>query len=199
MRKLFVPILIVFLIIGCDQNQQMMKPVLTPEVTAEPPLPEPPPPPAEEVIPEITHSNALELRLGETYRMRPSSYDELDDGFGNSTIWYIYWGNVDNRGRLHKGVSTDDPKTRLTFHLKVIDKNPYSHTLDGKPVIDWIDQDDGTIIYDEIVIRVTERVFKNETEKTGGPRGNRFTYAVAQYWAEPIKNLTHPDRTFEYE
>ncbi len=198
MKKLFILSLMIFVIIGCDQGQKMMKPVLTPEpeVIAEPSIPEPPPP-VEEVIPEITHSNALRLRLGETYRLRPSSYYELPDGFGELTIRYIYWGTVDDQGRLHKGVSPEDPKTRLKFYL--IDKNPYSRTLDGKPVIDWVDLDDGSRVYDEILIRVTTGPIWDETEKTGGPRGDRFTYAVADYWAVPIENLTHPDRTFEYE
>lgn len=92
------------------------------------------------VYPEITHANALNLMRGETYRLRPSGYSESDDGFGDSTIRDIYWGTVDPWGRLHKGVLPDDPKTLVTFDLR--DKNPYRQTLDGKPVIDSIEQDD---------------------------------------------------------
>ena len=204
LKKFSIPVFLCVLIslVGCDQGQKMMKPVLTPEPTHAKDEPPPPETDAQETVyPEVTHANALKLKLSETYRMRPSGYFEVENGFGESTIWYIYWGNVDNRGRLHKGVLPEDPKTHLTFHLdrNNIDKLPYSQTLDEKPVIDWIEQDDGTLIHDEIVIRVTTDPFWDETEKIGGPRGDTFTYASAQYGAVAIENLTHPDRKFEYE
>ncbi len=196
MKTTYIFLILLVVFSACDEGKKMVD-----DVIQEPAPTETPTPPAEEVIPEVTHSNALRLRIGETYRMRPSGYFEFENGFGDSLIWYIYWGNVDTEGRLHKGVLPDDPKTRLTFHLdrSNIDKLPYSQTLDEKPVIDWIEQADGTLIHDEIVIRVTERVFADETEYIGGPRGDTFTYAVAQYGAVAIENLTNPDRTFEYE
>lgn len=155
------------------------------------------------IYPSVTHTNALELKRGETYRIRPPGYDDWDKvGLGDKTILRIYWGNVDNIGQLSKGVSPDDPKTCVTFDLR--DKNPYSQTLDGKPVIDSIKQEDGTIRYDEILIRIeSERIqvisVEHQTKRTGGRRGNRFTYQEATYWAVPVKNLTNSDRTFEYE
>lgn len=176
-----------------------VKPALIPEqLLVEPPMPETEVP----VYPEVTHANALDLKRGEAYRLRPSSYDEFDDGFGDSVIASIYWGTVDSSGHLYKGVSPDDPKTRVEFDLR--DKRPYSQTLDGTRVIDWIEQDDGTLIHDEILIRIeSERIqvigVEHPTQRTGGPRGEKFTYQAAIYWAVPIENLTHPDRKFEYE
>ena len=196
MKSLMALMLLVVFIAGCNQGQKMMKPVLTPEQ----PMPETKA--QETVYPEVTHANALDLKLGETYRMRPLSYDEWDQGIGDSVITRIYWGTVDPSGLLHKGVSPDDPKTRVEFDLR--DKRPYSQTLEGKPVIDSIEQDDGTRRHDEILIRVeSERIqvigVVHQTQRTGGPRGDRFTYEAATYWAVPIENLTHPDRKFEYE
>ena len=118
-------------------------------------------------------------------------------------------GNVDQSGQLLKSGETlkgvlpeDNPKVRVTFDLR---KNPYSQTLvDQKPVIDWVEQADGTRIYDQLLIQVeSERLFvvgvEHQTQRTGGRRGQTFTYHVATYYATPIENLTHPDRTFEYE
>lgn len=204
MKATYIFLILLVIFSACDEGKKMIDDVIqepAPPQTQTPIPIETPTPPVEEMIPEITHSNALRLRIGETYRMRPSGYLEVENGFGESLIWYIYWGNVDWEGRLHKGVLPDDPKTHLTFHLdrNNIGKLPYSQTLDEKPVIDWIEQADGTLIHDEIVIRITRSVFWDETEKTGGPRGEGFTYATAQYGAVAIENLTHPDRTFEYE
>ena len=177
-------------------KQEEMKPVLTLEPVPEQPIPETEAP--EPVSPEeITFANALELQIGETYRMRPSSYDTRDDRFGDKNIRAIYWGTVDNHGRLQNGVSPDDPKMRSKFFLK---KEPYSQTLDEKNVIDWVEQTDGTRIYDEILIKITDQLVLPRTgEKLGGSRGNRFTYKFANYGAVLIENLTHPDRKFEYE
>ena len=205
LKKFGIPVILCVIVIltGCDQGiPKMMKPVLTPEpTTVEQPMSEaetPDEPEIQEpVYSEITHANALELQIGETYRMRPASYDAWDNGFGDKTIRTIYFGTVDNRGQLQKGVSPDNPKMVSAFFLQ---KEPYSQTLEGKPVIDFIEQDDGTRIYDEILIQVTDRNTLPQTgEKLGGSRGNRFTYKFANYGAVLIENLTHPDRKFEYE
>ena len=181
-------------------KQEEMKPVLTLEPVSEQPIPETEA--QEPVYPEVTHENALNLIQGETYRLRPSSVHEFEDGFGDSVIASIYWGTVDAWGQLHKGVSPEDPKTRVEFDLR--DKRPYSQTLDNKRVIDWVEQDDGTFLHNEILIRIESKRIQvigveHPTQRTGGPRGNRFTYEAATYWAVPIENLTHPDRKFEYE
>lgn len=151
-------------------KEPMSTSVNTEQPPVEPPMPETQR--QETVYPEVTHANALELKRGETYRMRPSGYSGYDNAFGDSVIADIHWGTVDLWGQLHKGVSQDDPKTQVIFNLR--DKNPYSQTLDGKPVIDSIEQDDGTFIYDEILIRIaSERIqvigVEHPTKRTGDP------------------------------
>ena len=113
-KKFWIPLLCVIVILaGCDEGQKMMKPALTPKPIAEQPPVEQPMPETEveaTVYPEITHENALNLIPGETYRIRPSSYDESPDGFGDLIIWRIYWGTVDSSGKLHKSVSPGTPE-----------------------------------------------------------------------------------------
>ena len=199
LKKFGIPVILCVIVIltGCDEGiPKMMKPVLTPEpTTVEQPMSEPEV--QETVYPEITYENALDLQIGETYRMHPSSYEAWDNGFGDNTIRSIHFGSVGRSGQIHKGVSPDDPKMSSAFFLR---KEPYSQTLDGKNVIDWIEQDDGTRRYDEILIQITDRLtLPQKGEKIGGPRGDRFTYMFANYGAVVLENLTHPDRKLEYE
>ena len=149
----------------------------------------------EEVLPEVTLDNVLNLKPGEKYRLRPSKIAEGTEHFGDWRIAHFYWGNVEGgAGRLSPDYTPDDLKVSVSFVLK---PQPYSQTLDGKPAIEFEKLPDGGIVFDEVVIQISKKV--REGEKTEGPRGNKFTYTLVFYHIVAIKNLTHPDRTFEYE
>lgn len=193
-RKFWYPVLLCMIIIlaGCDDGKQMMKPVLTPEPTTQPPTVTHPMPETEATVyPEITFENVLNLAPGEKYRLRPIDSHE---GSGDEGIIYsIGWGSIGEDRRLHEGFTEADPKIRAWFSMANTGKAPYAKTLDGKPVI--VKEP----LWDEIVIQIVENQWGGGVQETGGPRGNRFEFTLVEYAAILIENLTHPDRTFEYE
>lgn len=148
----------------------------------------------EEVISEVTFDNALTLLPGEKYRLRFSDYQATVDEFGRSLVSEINWGSVNRDGSLVRGFTIDDPKVNVSF---IIFPKIYYKTLDGERVFECEDRTDGKLLCDEIIITIRKRGY--ETKSTGGPRDQRFTYTQLQYHAMAIGNLTHPDRTFEYE
>ena len=178
-RSIFLILLIVF--IACDDMQKPMRNVISAPAT-------------EELLPKVTFDNVLNLRPGEKYRLRPSRMAEgKRNDFSDWRIHHFWWGNVEeDPGRLLKDYTPDDPKVSVSFFLN---PQPHSQTLDGKRVFKRLP--DGDIVFDEVAIQITKKV--REGEKTAGTKDNKFTYSFAVYDVVVIKNLTHPDRTFEYE
>ena len=193
-KKFWIPFFLCVIVIlaGCDQGQKMMKPALTPEPTTQPPTVKQPMPEKEATVyPEITFENVLDLAPGEKYRLRPIDSHE---GTGDEGIIYsIGWGSIGEDRRLREGFTEADPKIRAWFSMGNAGKAPYAKTLDGKPVIVKAP------VWDEIVIEIVENQWGGGLQQTGGPRGNRFEFTLVEYAAILIENLTHPDRTFEYE
>ena len=185
LKKFWIPVIlcVIVILVGCDQSQRLMKPILTPEPVSEPTIE---PMPKQGEYPEITYANVLDLAPGR-YRMRPAGYSETIEG-NDSIIVDMQWGTVDMWGSLYQGVAADAPKVSIHFELT---KSPYSQTLDGKRVIEFEPE------WDEIVIEIVSR--SSVGKETGGSRGNRFEYDQVIYQATLMENLTHPDRKFEYE
>ena len=178
-RTIFLILLIVF--IACDDMQKPMRNVIRAPAT-------------KELLPQVTFDNVLNLRPGEKYRLRPSRMAEgKRDDFSDWRIHHFWWGNVDEgAGQMSKDYTPDDPKVSAFFVLK---PQPHSLTLDGKRVFERLP--DGDIVFDEVVIQITNKV--REDVKTEGTGYNKFTYSLVVYDVVAIKNLTHPDRTFGYE
>lgn len=149
----------------------------------------------EALVTALTFDNALDLSPGMRYRFRPRGYSEGTDGLGDWQFHEFYWGSVDEGvGQLREGFTMDSPKFAVIFNLT---SKPYSYTLDGTPIVEWLRVDDAPDVFDEIVIEVNRKT--REEVLLGGPRRNRFTYPLVVYEAVAIENLTHPDRMFEYE
>lgn len=189
MKRAFV-ILSLFVLVACHSGKQIMKPIVTPEQ------------PDETIVlpPSITFENVFELERGQQYRMIPTRawytrFTIIEPFFSphaapnqESTIWSVLWGSVgENPPGLLKSFTDSDPKVQARFSMADADKKPYALTLDGKKVIE-----EG----DEIVIEIVS--FSANRVEEGGTRGNKFDYQVVEYAAILIKNLTHPDRAFEY-
>ena len=194
MKSLYVFLMILIMLSSCRGMQKPMRDVIKEPADLATPETRPENETTEEVLPEVTFDNVLNLKPGEKYRLRPSRMAEgKQDNFSDWRIHYFWWGNVDEGpGRLLKDYTPDDPKVSVFFELN---PQPYSETLDGKRVFERLP--DGDFVFDEIVIQITKKV--REGEKTAGTRDNKFTYSFAVYDVVVIKNLTHPDRTFEYE
>ena len=194
LKKIWYPVLLCMIVIlaGCDRRQKMIQP-FPPNITEPPFIPQAVHP-TEDVIPEITFENVLNLAPGGKYRLRPIDADEGsgDEGF----IYGVGWGSIGEDRRLREGFTAADPKIRAWFSTSnpsTVGKLPYAKTLDGKPVIVKAP------VWDEIVIQIVENPWGKSLQETGGPRGNRFEFTRVEYAAILIENLTHPDRTFEYE
>ncbi len=152
-------------------------------------------PNTEALVTALTFDNALDLRPGVRYRFRPTGYSEGTDGLGDWQFHEFFWGSIDaGVGQLREGFTMDSPKLAVIFNLT---PKPYSYTLDGTPIVEWLRVDDAPDVFDEIVIEVNRKT--REEVLLGGPRRNRFTYPLVVYEAVAIENLTHPDRMFEYE
>ena len=216
-KKFWIPffLCVIVMLAGCDQGQKMMKPVLTPE-TEEPKVIEPPPP-AEEVIPEITLYNLLELVPGKKYRFSPLTTAGTSGGVDFRKTEVFTFGNVashiqktpfredlppmlvsDSPAELVKGFSPDAPKVSAHFILKPA---PYAYTPEGEPVIKqyFPDSEEDLNRNDEIVIEIKQKIKQSEHTAPGGRGRDPYIFNLVIYEAVAIENLTHPDRIFEYE
>ena len=208
LQKFGIPVILCVIVIltGCDQGQKMMKPILTPETTppvvteeigapADPvsdPIARPDPftETIVESLPELTFDNALTFEPGQRYRMIPTDVETGRPPDGG--IFSVSWGNVNVDGKLIEGFTVNDSNVFVWFSMINAGKVPYAFTVDGRNVIE-----EG----DEIVIEIVERSgFEgSDALQPGGVRGNKFQYRHIEYSAILIRNLTHPDRKFEYE
>ena len=101
MKTLYVFLLILIMLSSCRGMQKPMRDLIkepadlaTPEKTPENET-------TEEVLPEVTFDNVLNLKPGEKYRLRPSKIGEGKEHFGDWRIAHFYWGNVEGgAGRL---------------------------------------------------------------------------------------------------
>lgn len=162
--------------LGCDQGKKMAALVMgTDDPTSE--AKDPPPVLAEEVIPEITFENVLDLEVGKKYRIKPSSYTEsYARNWFDHTIPNLFFSSV------REGIPADTLAVEARFTLNPA---PYLLTPDHVHVITR------SPVYDEIIIEI-----KQKTEQ-GEARGGLFT--IVTYEAVAIENLTNPDLKFEYE
>ena len=200
MKKLFILPLLIFVIIGCDQGQQMMKPVLKPEPTIQPPtLKEPLTDPSAEVAvyPKVTFENVLDLIPGEKYRLRPLSISGQGHGL-DAIITDLVFGSLTNVGpvALRPDLPADTLKVVAWFTLTPA---PYETTPDSEPVFGIFDWQGSAGEPDEIIIEIKEKTELVERTSPGGRGRDPSTYNIVRYEAVAIENLTHPDRTFEYE
>ena len=176
MKVVMALMLLVVFIAGCDHGRRMK--VETDTMTEQ------------TMYPEITFENVLDLAPGR-YRLTPNQgYAEGSEGV-DVIIYDLSHGNVDAWGSpfpFGADIAADVPKIYALFELT---KHPYALTPDGDRVIAFEPE------MDEIVIEIVSQMWVGK--ETGGSRGNRFEYDVVAYNAILIENLTHPERTFEYE
>ena len=100
MKSLYVFLMILIMLSSCRGMQKPMRDVIkepadlaTPETTPENET-------TEEVLPEVTFDNVLNLKSGEKYRLRPSRMAEgKQDDFSDWRIHHFWWGNVDAGSR----------------------------------------------------------------------------------------------------
>ena len=155
-------------------------------------------PPTEEPTPvasqplEITFENAFDLTPG-IYRFRPNSYNSRSGDLGDDVITGLLWGSV-GFGEVIEGSPPDAPKLSVYIELN---PQPYEKMLNGKLAIEFERLADGTVIVDELLVEIGEKL--REGTEQGGERGNRFTFTEIVYQGVALENLTHPDRAFEYE
>ena len=83
--------------------------------------------------------------------------------------------------------------------LVIIELNPrpYEKMLNGKLAIEFERLAVGTVIVDELLVKIGEKL--REGTEESGERGNRYTYTYIVYQGVALENLTNPDRSFEYE
>ncbi|MCY4568940.1 MAG: hypothetical protein OXD49_11595 [Candidatus Poribacteria bacterium] len=192
MKVVMALMLLVVFIAGCDQGRRMMDKAITqlPTVDTTEPRVETDTMPAQTMYSEITFENVLDLAPGR-YRLIPNQgYAEGSEGV-DVIIYDLSHGNVDAWGSpfpFGADIAVDAPKIHAFFELT---KRPYALTPDGDRVIAFEPE------IDEIVIEIVSQMWVRK--ETGGSRGNRFEYDVVAYNAILIENLTHPERTFEYE
>ena len=144
------------------------------------------------IYPEITFENVDQLGPG-IYRFTPTAVVSTGNP-PDERIAELIWGNVDWVGHTVKGIDfpEDVPKIRVTIHLRPL---PYYENRFGVPVIA---HEPGTWIpTDEVLVHITKTIEK--TQEEGGERGNRFKFISARYNGRVLRNLTNPDRIFEYE
>ena len=175
-------ILLVVVAIGCDDMQKpVMNVISKPVATEESATPEKPQPLT------ITYDNAFDLTPG-IYRFRPNSYSESGEFITN-----VYWGNIIYGEEIGESPA-DAPKVSVAIRLN---PQPYTKMLNGKLAINFARFADGTVVVDELLVEIGEKILE-ETEQ-GGERGNRYEYTVLVYEGVALENLTDPDRAFEYE
>ena len=166
---------------------------------SEPPPVEDFPPdfPNEEIRPELTFGNVLDLQVGEMYRLIPVEIWETGDGI-DAVVTNIIWGSITivDPVRLRKGISADIPKIVAEFNLT---PRIYSQTIDGEDVIACWGSNENFVRCDEIVIEIIKKKGHIEEISSGGRLGDPFTYQIFTYEAVAIENLTNPDKKFEYE
>lgn len=190
MKRAFV-LLSLLVLIACEQGQQIMNSVVSPEQpddTAE--LVDD----TAELLPAITFENVLKLKPGQRYRMIPTEINGGSEPEGEDKIGDVSWGNVGGYPRVVlEGFTDNDPKIMAWFSMgNAINygiKNvlPYALTIEGKKVIEQ---------GDEIVIEIVG--LETLAEQEGGTRNNKFVFTLVEYSALLIENLTNPDRLFEY-
>ena len=98
------------------------------------------------------------------------------------------WGDIIERD----DIPLDAPK--IVVQIKV-NPEPYAFSIDSESVINY--NPTTYEVYDEIVVEIVSK--GDEEQKTGGPRGNTYTYTFIQYEGKLIENLTSPNSIFEYE
>ena len=187
MRNLIL-ILLAVVAIGCDDMQKTAM-----NVIREPAATEEPAPVVETQPLEITFENAFDLAPG-IYRFRPNSYSSTEGDLGDDVIADLDWGSVTLFGEEIEGLPPDTPKVLIIIELN---PQPYHTMLDGKLAIEFERLADGTVIVDELLVEIGEKL--REGTEESGERGNRYTYTYIVYQGVALENLTHPDRAFEYE
>lgn len=174
-------------IIACDD---MRKPVMN--VISDPVVTEETAPVVETQPLEITFENAFDLAPG-IYRFRPNSYSGTGDS-GDEVITSLDWGSVNLFGEEIEGLPPDTPKVLVIIELN---PRPYEKMLNGKLAIEFERLAAGTVIVDELLVEIGEKL--REGVEQGGERGNRYEYTYVVYAGVALENLTNPDRAFEYE
>ena len=182
----FILILLVVVAFGCDD---MRKPAMN--VISEPVATEEPAPLVETQPLEITFDNAFDLPPGK-YRFRPNSYNETGNP-GDEVITSLEWGSI-SFGEEVEGSPPDAPKVVVYIELN---PQPYVKMLNGKIAIEFERLADRTVIVDELLVEIGEKL--REGTEQGGERGNRYEYTYIVYEGTALENLTNPDRAFEYE
>lgn len=147
-------------------------------------------------IPAVTFDNALNLMLGERYRLIPTEYATSVGPLVDRTLHSVNWGNMTQYTASvveRADFPADAPKIGLEIEMDA--PQPYAYAKDGAPIIsrNLITGDP----MDEIVIEISHKFLQQED--TAGPRGDKFTYTLVFYTGKVIGNLTHPDQVFEYE
>ena len=186
MKRLLLILLLSVVIIACDD---MRKPVMN--VISDPVVTEETAPVVETQPLEITFENAFDLAPG-IYRFRPNGYSGTGDS-GDEVITSLDWGSV-LFGEEIEGSPPDAPKLSVYIELN---PRPYAKMLNGKLAIEFERLADGTVIVDELLVEIGEKL--REGTEQGGERGNRFTFTYIVYAGVALENLTNPDRAFEYE
>lgn len=167
MKKFCLILSLLLAAFGCDEGEKIVAPMLE---TA-----------TEEVIPEITFDNVLDLEVGKTYRMRPTSYIQSLAGVWHAhKISELFFSNFRDR------LTADPPAVEARF---ILNPAPYMQKSERELVINYVASGTDSRVYDEIIIEITQK--KEHGEKRG------FRYVI--YEAVAIENLTNPDRKFEYE
>ena len=187
MKNLILILLLSVVVIACDDMRQNAMNVISEPVATEEPAP------VVETQPlEITFENAFDLAPG-IYRFRPNSYSGTGDS-GDEVTTSLDWGSVNLFGEEIEGLPLDTPKVLIIIELN---PQPYEKMLNGKLAIEFERLADGTVIVDELLVEIGEKL--REGTEQGGERGNRYTYTYIVYQGTALENLTHPDRAFEYE
>lgn len=187
MKRLLLILFLLVVVIACnDMHKTAMNLISEPVATEEPA-------PLVETQPfEITFDNAFDLPAG-IYRFRPNSYNSADD-LDNEVITGLNWGSVNLFGEEIEGLPPDTPKVLVIIELN---PQPYGKMLNGKLAIEFERLADGTVIVDELLVGIGEKL--REGTEQGGERGNRYAYTYIVYEGTALENLTNPDRAFEYE
>lgn len=186
MRNLLL-ILFVFVAIACNDMHKTAMKLISENVATEEPAP------LVETQPfEITFDNAFDLPAG-IYHFRPNSYSETGNP-GEEVITSLDWGSVNLFGEEIEGLPPDTPKVLVIIELN---PQPYGKMLNGKLAIEFERLADGTVIVDELLVEIGEKL--REGTEQGGERGNRYSYTYIVYEGTALENLTNPDRAFEYE
>ena len=176
MRRLtYIFFLLMIVFVACNQTKNRVGPVLTGAAST--------PETKEDVIPEVTFDNVLDLEVGKRYKMRPTSHVEsLGVSWLDHKLSVLFFSNVS------EGLGADIRAIDARFTL-----NPAPYLLKSKleRVLNFARSTDSRV-YDEIIIKITQK--KEIGEKERGV----LIFDYVNYEAVAIENLTNPDRTFEY-